>query len=67
MKKPRLQLASLARGPYKRVADEFGVDPSYVSRVARGERRSPRIEPSLNREVSKLLASVSVKTKVKKR
>lgn len=67
MRKSRIQLASLTRGLYKRVADKFGVDPSYVSRIARGERRSPKIESSLNREVSKLLTSVSVRTKLKKR
>jgi transcriptional regulator with XRE-family HTH domain len=67
MPKSRLQLASLTRGLYKRVADKFGVDPSYVSRVARGERRSPEIESSLNREVSKLQTSVSVRTKARKK
>jgi transcriptional regulator with XRE-family HTH domain len=67
MNKSRLQLASLTRGLYKRVADKLGVDPSYVSRVARGERRSPKIEASLNREVSKLLTSASPKANVKKR
>ena len=68
MSKSRLQLASVVRGLYKRVSDKLGVDPSYVSRVARGERRSPKIEESLNREISKLLKSVStIRTKVKKR
>jgi hypothetical protein len=67
MSKSRLQLASLMRGLYKRVADNFGVDPSYVSRIARGERTSPNIEASLNREILKILTSVSVKTKVKKK
>jgi len=68
MSKSRLQLASLMRGLYRRVADKLGVDPSYVSRVARGERRSPKIEASLNSEVSRLLTSVSgSKAKVNKR
>ena len=52
MSKSRLQLASVVRGLYKRVSDKLGVDPSYVSRVARGERRSPKIEASLNQEIS---------------
>jgi len=55
------------RGLYQRVADQLGVDPSYVSRVARGERKSPKIEATLNRELAKLLTSVSPKAKVKKR
>jgi len=54
------------RGLYRRVADRLGVDPSYVSRVARGERKSPKIEASLNREVSRLLAFAAPKSKVKK-
>jgi hypothetical protein len=68
MKKSRIQLASVMRGLYKRVSDKHGVDPSYVSRVARGERRSPEIVASLNREISKLLTSVSmIGTKAQKR
>jgi len=63
----RLQLASKTRGLYHRVADQLGVDPSYVSRVAVGERKSPKIEATLNRELAKLLASVPPKAKVKKR
>ena len=66
MSKSRLQLASRMRGLYRRVADRLGVDPSYVSRVARGERKSPKIEASLNREVSILLAFAAPKAKVKK-
>ena len=34
-------------GLYSRVARRFGVDRSYVSRVARGERRSHDIEAAL--------------------
>jgi transcriptional regulator with XRE-family HTH domain len=34
-------------GLYSRVARRFGVDRSYVSRVARGERRSEDIESAL--------------------
>ena len=66
MSKSRLQLVSRMRGLYKHVADRLGVDPSYVSRVARGERKSPKIEASLNREVPKLLAFAAPKAKVKK-
>jgi transcriptional regulator with XRE-family HTH domain len=66
MSKSILQFASEMRGLYKRVADKLGVDPSYVSRVSRGERRSPKIEVVLRREVSKLLKSASRRVKVKK-
>lgn len=65
MAKSRLQLASRMRGLYRRVANRLGVDPSYVSRVARRERKSPKIEAHLNREISKLLASTAPKPKVK--
>lgn len=67
MGKSRLQLASRMRGLYRRVADRLGVDPSYVSRVARSERKSPKIEATLNREISKLLVSISLKAKAKKK
>jgi transcriptional regulator with XRE-family HTH domain len=68
MIKSRLPLASRMRGLYRRVADRLGVDPSYVSRVARGERRSSKIEVFLDHEVQKILTSISSpKTKVKKR
>lgn len=42
---------SLFRGIYNRVAKRLGVDPSYVSRVARGERKSAVVEKALAAEV----------------
>ena len=42
---------SLFRGIYNRVARRLGVDPSYVSRVARGERKSASVEKALAEEV----------------
>jgi hypothetical protein len=51
-------LASLIRGLYGRVARHLKVDPSYVSRVARGERRSDVIEASLERELKRIMAMV---------
>jgi transcriptional regulator with XRE-family HTH domain len=42
---------SLFRGLYDRVAKRLGVDPSYVSRVARGERKSAAVENALAEEV----------------
>jgi len=68
MSKPKPHLASVIRGLYHRVADKFGVDPSYVSRIARGQRRNPQIELFLNHEVQRILASISrPKGKMKKR
>lgn len=49
-------LASLIRGLYGRVARQLKVDPSYVSRVARGERQSDAIEASLERELRRIMA-----------
>ena len=51
-------LASLIRGLYGRVARHLKVDPSYVSRVARGERRSEMIEASLERELRRIMTLV---------
>ena len=51
-------LASLIRGLYGRVARQLKVDPSYVSRVARGERQSDVIESSLERELKRIMGMV---------
>ena len=40
-------LHALYRGLYVRIARKLDVDPSYVSRVARGDRRSSEIENAL--------------------
>jgi hypothetical protein len=40
------------RGLYQRVAAKLGVDPSFVSRVARGARRSPAVLAALREEMS---------------
>ena len=42
-----LKLHQLHEGLYSRVANRLGVDPSYVSRVARGERKSSTVEAAL--------------------
>ena len=42
------------RGLYSRVARKLGVDRSYVSRVARGERRSEDIEAALATELKRI-------------
>jgi len=44
-------LPSLCRGIYNRVAQKVGCDPSYVSRVARGERRSEAVSEALRAEI----------------
>lgn len=45
---------SIFRGLYQRVAVKLGVDPSYVSRVARGERRSAAVLAALQEEMDLL-------------
>ena len=55
---PPTNLASLIRGLYGRVARRLNVDPSYVSRVARGERQSRAIEASLERELRRIMSLV---------
>jgi hypothetical protein len=47
-------LVSLFRGLYTRVAQKLGVDPSYVSRVARGERESDAVTAVLSTEMRKI-------------
>jgi hypothetical protein len=44
------QMVSLSRGLYVRVARTMKCDVSYVSRIARGERQSARIEAALRKE-----------------
>ena len=52
---PPLHFASLFRGFYGRVARQLDLDPSYVSRVARGERQSEAIEAALEREMKRIM------------
>ena len=53
-------LASLIRGLYGRVAKQLKVDPSYVSRVARGERQSEEVEKALEKELRRIMSAVRV-------
>ena len=55
---PPHNLASLIRGLYGRVARHLNVDPSYVSRVARGERQSDSIEAALEKELRRIMSLV---------
>src|ERR1700686_4065141 len=47
---------SLFRGLYARVAHKLEVDVSYVSRIARGERKSKAAEKALTREFNKVVS-----------
>src|SRR5579862_5468954 len=60
-------LASLLRGLYHRVARQLDVDPSYVSRVARGERRSKKIEDALRRELNKIVNYINKRRRAKRK
>jgi hypothetical protein len=51
-------LPSLCRGIYNRVAQKLGCDPSYVSRVARGERTSEAISEALRVEIQLAWAKI---------
>jgi hypothetical protein len=46
---------SLFRGLYSRVVQRLGVHPSYVSRVARGERKSNAVTAALSKEIWKII------------
>jgi hypothetical protein len=45
---------TLYRGLYVRIARRLGVDASYVSRVARGDRRSSEIESALRQALEEI-------------
>ena len=47
----RLVAIGMFQGLYARVAARVGVHPSYVSRVARGERKSPEVVAALLQEL----------------
>jgi transcriptional regulator with XRE-family HTH domain len=49
-----LKAHSLHAGIYRRVADQLGVDPSFVSRVARGKREQPKILRAILDELHKI-------------
>jgi hypothetical protein len=49
-----LDLHRRHHGIFARVAQDLSVDPSYVSRVANGKRRSPAIEQALARELRRI-------------
>lgn len=51
------RLAELVCGIYSRIARRLHVHRTYVSRVARGERRSPEIENALMAEYERVQRS----------
>jgi hypothetical protein len=55
---PCAKAVSLFRGLYARVARDLGVDVSYVSRIAHGERKSKVAERALNKEFRKNLSVI---------
>ena len=55
---------TLYRGLYVRIAKKLGVDPSYVSRVARGERFSGPVENALRQEVHHISKKLGAKLPV---
>ena len=54
-----ISLQTLYRGLYVRIARKLGVDPSYVSRVARGDRRSDEIENALGQALAEINQQLS--------
>jgi len=48
---PPLPQLTIFRGLFSRVARRLGIDPSFVSRVARGERSSPPVLAALQEEM----------------
>jgi hypothetical protein len=55
-----LEALSVFRGIYKRVAVQLDVDPSYVSRVARGERNAPFVSDALRKEIQRVLGKAGL-------
>jgi hypothetical protein len=45
---------SLYRGIYSRVAKQLGIDRSFVSRVANGQRHSTQVESALKSEIKRI-------------
>jgi len=48
-------LSPQLRGLYERVARQLGVDPSYVSQVARGQSQSALVENALRHELTQIV------------
>jgi hypothetical protein len=55
-----LQSLAVFRGIYKRVATQLDIDPSYVSRVARGERNAPYVSDALRKEIQRAMGKAGL-------
>ena len=55
-----IEALAIFRGIYKRVAVQLDVDPSYVSRVARGQRRAPFVTEALRKEIQRVLGKAGL-------
>jgi hypothetical protein len=51
---PAIPPQTLYRGLYIRIARRLRIDPSYVSRVARGERHSKAVEQAIRQEIEQI-------------
>ncbi|HWY59277.1 MAG TPA: hypothetical protein VNZ03_32740 [Terriglobales bacterium] len=63
--KALLKAHNLHIGVYRRVAVNLGVDPSYVSRVANGNREEPKIRRAILNELHKIHRSVPLRKESK--
>jgi hypothetical protein len=50
----RLRAYTVQRGLFARIARSLAIDPSYVSRVARGKRKSSRITQAIAAELKRM-------------
>ena len=57
---PAYRLILESHGIFARVSKQLNVNPSFVSRVARRERRSRPVEAALREEIQKVLSSVKL-------
>jgi hypothetical protein len=57
---PAYRLILESHGIFARVSKQMKVNPSFVSRVARRERRSKPVEAALREELQKILISVKL-------
>jgi hypothetical protein len=56
-----LEALSVFRGIYKRVAVQLDIDPSYVSRVARGQRNAGFVSEALRKEIQRALGKAGLR------
>jgi len=59
---PAIPPQTLYRGLYIRIARRLKIDPSYVSRVARGERHSKAVEQAIHHEIEQINKKLGAST-----